>query len=141
MLRDAQNRYTYFLLAAAASAIAFGVTQTRTVPLVATQLPLGAAVLAWAASFYAGCMHLRYVQSTLYANHALLKVEAGTHRRVPDHPQHRQAAHEGISQAMELNNEAASRYGNWQFRLLNAGAVLYLVWHVLEMARRSAPAV
>ena len=40
-LREAQNRYTYFLLAAAAAAISLVLNQTQSAPLRLSQIPLG----------------------------------------------------------------------------------------------------
>jgi len=45
-------------------------------------------------------------------------------------------ASEGIRSAIEWNSERANRLGHWQFRLLVAGAFLYVAWHVLEMYLR-----
>lgn len=77
-LRDAQNRYTYFLLAAAGGAIGFAVTQTRDASLNWTHSLLGCAGLAWGFSFYFGCRHLAYISSSLYA-----KAAAGGGRGAP----------------------------------------------------------
>lgn len=136
-LREAQTRYTYFLLAAAGGAIAFTVNQTQGSPLSWVQMPLGAAVLAWALSFFFGCRHLGYVSATLYANVSLLQVESGTHPQTPQHPQLVAAACAGIREAMERTAADANRFGNWQFRFLVTGGVLCVAWHVLEMYIRT----
>lgn len=73
-LREAQTRYTYFLLAAAGGGIALSVSQTQGAVLSWSQSPLGGAVLAWGLSFFFGCLHLGYVVSNLYANAELLRV-------------------------------------------------------------------
>jgi uncharacterized protein (DUF2336 family) len=51
-LRTAQEKYAYFLLAAAGAAIAFAVNQTHDAKLSWAQLPLAAAVLSWGCSFF-----------------------------------------------------------------------------------------
>jgi hypothetical protein len=137
-LREAQGKQTYFLLAAAGAAIAFAVNQTQNTALAFSQVPLAAAVLSWALSFFFGCRHLAYVSSTLYANLELFRVESGQHPQV-QHPQMVAAASEGIRQAIESNSERANRFGHRQFMFLVAGAVLYIVWHVLEMYLRRVP--
>ncbi len=134
--REAQNKYTYFLLAAAAAAIAFAVNKTSAVALARSQAPLALAVLSWGLSFFAGTRHLAYVSSTLYANVDLLRVESGQHPEVGGDPQLIAAAGQGIRSAIEWNSERANRWAHWQFRLLVAGAVLYVAWHVLEMYLR-----
>lgn len=135
-LRETQNRYTYFLLAVAGAAIGFALTRTQDVGLMWRQVPLGLGVLSWGGSFFCGCQYLRYVQSTLYANAEMLRIGAGVHPQVGNHPQYIQAASEGIRQAIECNSEAANQHGHWQFRLLIIGAICYIFWHVLEMSLR-----
>lgn len=136
-LRESQSKYTYFLLAAAGAAIGFALTQTQNIGISCSQIPLGIAVILWGLSFYFGCRRLAYVNSTLYANSALLNIESGQHPEVGNHPQHMQAASEGVRQAIESNSEIANKLGHWQFRTLIAGAVFYVSWHVLEMYLRT----
>ncbi len=136
VLRESQSKYTYFLLAAAGAAIGFTLTQTQDESLAWSQWPLGIAVFLWGSSFFCGCRHLAYVNSTLYANAALLKIESGQHPQVGNHPQYMEAASEGVRQAIEQNSESANQLGHWQFRFLIAGAVLYVIWHVFEMYLR-----
>ncbi len=136
LLRLAQDKYVYFLLAAAGAAIGLAVNQTHEAALSRSQIALAGAVVCWGFSFYFGCRHLAYVSSTLYANHELLKVEDGQHPQVGGHPQLMQAASEGIRLAINDNSERANRLGHMQFRFLLAGALLYLLWHVIEMWRR-----
>lgn len=62
--REGQDKYTYFLLAAAGAAIAFAVTQSQTATLTWSKIPLALAVLSWAFSFYAGCHQIRDVTNT-----------------------------------------------------------------------------
>ena len=52
--RTGQDKYIYFLLAVAASGIAFSVEKTTGLKLNWSMLPLGAAVILWAISFYFG---------------------------------------------------------------------------------------
>ncbi len=135
-LREAQGKYTYFLLAAVGAAIALAVNQTQGAAMAWSQLPLAAGVVSWGLSFFFGCRHLAYVSSTLYANAELLRVESGQHPETGTHPQMMAAASAGIRQAIESNSKRANRLGHLQFRFLVAGAVLYIVWHALEMYLR-----
>ncbi|MDO9012547.1 MAG: hypothetical protein Q7U78_12175 [Gallionella sp.] len=137
--RIAQEKYVYFLLAAVGAAIALAVNQTQEAKLACSQLPLGCAVALWALSFFFGCRHLAYVESTLFANAVLLKVEAGEHSQVGIHPEHMAIASEGIRKAIESNSNRASRFAHWQFNCLLLGAISYLGWHVFEMWLRSVP--
>ena len=88
-------------------------------------------------SFYFGCRHLAYVNSSLYSNAELLKIEAGHHPEIGTHVQLMAAASQGIRSALESNANRANRLGHMQFRFLIAGAVLYIGWHVLEMWLRT----
>ena len=65
-LREAQGRYTYFLLAAAGAGIALAVNETHRAELAWSQLPLGLAVLNWGSSFFCGCRYLNNVGVMLY---------------------------------------------------------------------------
>jgi hypothetical protein len=131
--RIAQDKYVYFLLAAAGATIAFAVNQTQGAKLAWSQLPLACAGACWALSFFFGCQHLNYVESTLFANDALLKVIAGEDPQIGMHPQRMAAASEGIREVIELNSKRAGGFARWQFRCLVLGAVFYLAWHVIGM--------
>jgi hypothetical protein len=134
--RTAQEKYSYFMLAAAGAAIGFSVTRTQGLVLSWSQIPLAAAVICWGFSFFCGCMNLRYVESNLYANMSLLKVISGKHPDVGNHPQMMQAASEGIRSAMESNSNRTTFYGRWQFYLMMLGAVSFVGWDVYEMYLR-----
>lgn len=135
--RAAQEKYVYFLLAAVGAAIALVVTQTQGAKVAWSQWPLAVAVLLWGLSFYFGCKHLGYVESTLFANAELLRVQAGEHPRVGNHPQLIQAASEGIRSAIESNSGWSSRFVRWQFRSFVLASVSYVGWHVYEMWLRT----
>lgn len=135
--RDAQEKYIYFLLAAAGAGIALIVNQTHDSKLVWSMIPLGLSVLSWALSFVFGCRYLDYVRSILYANHDLLRVESGIHPMTGTHPEAIAIASEGIRTAVEKNSDRAAVLARLQFRFLVAGASLFIVWHVLEMYLRA----
>ena len=111
-LREAQNKYTYFLLAAAGAAIAFTVNQIQGAAITWYQIPLAVGGLSWALSFFFGCRHVAYVNSALYANAVLFQVQSGRHPEVGAHPQMMAAASEDIRQAIESNSERANRLGH-----------------------------
>lgn len=135
--RAAQEKYIYFLLAAVGAAIALALTQTQGVKLAWSQTPLGAAVLLWGLSFYFGCTHLGYVESTLYANMALLRVQTGEDPEIGRHPQMMAAASAGVRDAIEGNSNKARLYARLQFGCFIAGSLAYIAWHVFEMWLRA----
>ncbi len=131
--RDHQNRYTYFLLAVSASAIALSLNNTEGSSLSYYQIPLGLAVLSWEISFFFGCRQLSYISSTLFANMTLLRVQRGEHKDVGTNIEMIRAATEGIREGLKINSDRASFFARYQFRLLVLGAIFYLTWHIIEM--------
>jgi len=136
-LRTAQDKYTYFLLAISASAIAFSLQITSTSLFTLSLAPLGLAILAWAGSFFSGCRHVQFVNSTIFANTEYLKIQSGNHPEVGTHPDYINAAMEGIKEAVSKNSNKANAYGQSQFRLLILGGILFIAWHIIEMIIRT----
>lgn len=132
-----RDKYTYFLLAVTASAIAFSVQKTDGLKLAWSMLPLGLAVLLWGLSFYFGCQNLLWVQASIYANYNLFELQKGVHPDQPAHPQLLEAAINGVRSALESNIKNTQFYAQWQFRLLITGAVFFLIWHIIEMIIRT----
>lgn len=135
--RTGQDKYSYFLLAVTASAVAFAVKKTDGLKITYSLIPLGAAVLLWGVSFYFGVKNLLWVQTSISANYSLLQLQKGVHSEQPDHPQILEAAIRGVRSAFESNIKNAQFYGIWQFRLLITGVIFFLLWHVLEMVLRT----
>jgi hypothetical protein len=132
-----QEKHTYFLLASAGAAIGFAVQKTDGLKLTLWLLPVALATICWAASFYAGCQNVRWSHVTMSANMALLKLQNGTHPEQPPGGDYLNAAIAGTRKATEINADRARTHALWQFRLLVLGAVLFIAWRVVEMARIS----
>jgi hypothetical protein len=135
---QSQEKYTYFLLAAAASAIAFAVQKTADAVLTWQLCVLGVAVVCWSASFYCGCKRLQWVQVTLYANYALLQLQGGVHPEQPTHPVAVAAVADGVRSATNKNSQRAKSYGDWQFRFITLGAIMFLAWHITMILDRTS---
>ncbi len=135
--RTVQDKYTYFLLAAAAAAIGLSLQQTAESPVQWSLAPLGGAVLSWGASFYCGCRRLQYISSILFANMHLLQVEQGAHPSVPKQAIAIEATSRNIRAEIEISSERANRLGKGQFRLLILGSLLFIGWHLTEMVLRT----
>ncbi len=136
-LRASQEKYVYFMLAASASAIAYALNRAQDRSLSTILIPWGLALLLWGLSFYFGCIYLAYVNSTLFANVELIKVQKGIHPEAGTHPQIIEAASDGIRSAIESNSKKASRLGNSQFWFFILGVLAYIAWQILEMYIRS----
>lgn len=134
---EAQNKYAYFLLAITASAVAFAMQKTDGMVLSDSMIPLGIALLCWVGSFYCGCRHLVWFQSVLRANYGLLQVRQGVHPIAPNNQEHKEAAIQGIKDAIEHNLDATEAYAISQFRLLVLGTTFFLIWYILEMWLRT----
>jgi hypothetical protein len=130
-----QDKYTYFLLAAAGAAIGFAVQKTDGLLLSWWLAPVGLAILCWGFSFFCGCKNIAWVQSSIYANNSLLQLKAGVHPEQPPHQELTAIAISGVRSALDTNVTTAQFFGVWQFRLLIAGAVFFIVWRLLEMVR------
>jgi len=136
-LRELQNKHTYFLLAVVGAAMALVVKQTQGESLSWSQLPLAAALLPWALSFFFGCRNRAYVGSGLRTNAALLEVNAGRNNLAGTNPEAIQVARETLRDIFEDQSKKANRCANLQFRLLVFGGILYVAWHILEMYLRT----
>ena len=137
-LRESQNKYIYFLLAAAGAMIGIAVQQTTNAVLDKSQLALAVAVLCWGLSFFFGCRHIAYTNASIYTNIDILRAEKGIHPKLKGKSvEHIKAAIEGMSDAFSYNSDKANSFAQWQFKFLIIGAVCYLFWHILQMYSRS----
>jgi len=135
--RIGQDKYTYYLLAVTASAIAFAVHKTDASIFTYSLVPIGIAVISWCASFYCGCKNLVWVQTSVMANYTLLQLNMGVHPNQPNSPEYLEAAKQGVKSALEENVNEAQNYAISQYRLLITGAVFFLIWHIVEMVIRT----
>ena len=114
----AYERYTYFLLATAAAAIAFAVQRTDQASLQYSQLPLAGAVAFWAASFWCGIKRLNSVENVRQANMEVIKL-ARLGQRMP-----------GLESRMKEEIQRAHRFWESQFTFIaRCGALRDLACH------------
>lgn len=133
--KSAQDKYRYFLLAAAASAIGFAMTQTKTEILSLCHIPLGLAIVSWAVSFYSGMQFLEYAMGVTFQNHNYLSSKRELKAFVKD--EHAlsltKKMKEGFYATTQKQGARMKIYGNLQSWLLLLGAMLYIFWHALRM--------
>lgn len=132
-----QSKYTYFLLAVAASCIALAVRSTRSAVASWSLVPLGFAVVAWSFSFLRGLRFIEGSQQVTRANIDHLLCVQGEHPLTGVDPHKMQHGADAFWQRAETLAAAALQDYQWQFRYLISGGVLYVLWHTLEIALRS----
>jgi hypothetical protein len=136
LLTVGQSKYTCFILAVAAAAVAYSVKLTESSVLSDSMIPLGLATLFWGVSFYCGCRSLRYSLSNLHANLELNLILDGTHSKVGRDPSAIKAASKGITDAWEYNANKGMLHAKMQTGFLIAGALCFIAWHLTEMIVR-----
>lgn len=137
-LRAGQMRYPYFLLAVAASAIAFSVSQTEGAAASLWHVPLAAAIVCWLMSFFFGCRHLWYTNWALTKNVVMLQVESGMFPGSQGlSNDHRKEIVGKLRKEVNEKSNVAGKFVEWQFWLLVCGAILFLGWHTSGMIRRA----
>jgi hypothetical protein len=132
--KASQEKYIYFLLAVAASAIAYAMTQSKVEPLVLRQIPLGLSILSWGLSFFSGLRFMEYATNFTFQNQNYLAFK----RELKNYPN--DVAFEILSKFKVKLKEKTGRqegkmrlYGNSQSTSFLAGSAFYVVWHVLRM--------
>jgi hypothetical protein len=134
--REDQDKYAYFLLAAAGSSLAFAVQKTTGLTLRVNMIALAGAAIAWIFSFYFGCRRLRASQDSMGANYRYLMMGEQVHPTYKSLPEYGEARDEVLEEVKQLNVRAA-RFSRHQFRWLIVGAVLFIAWHVWDMFART----
>lgn len=135
--REFQNKYAYFLLAVAASGIAFAIQKSEGAYMAWPLAPLGLAVLNFGASFFLGMRQIEFVGALLAANYSYLQLLSGVHPDQPPNDETLQAATNGVKRAMNRNMNRAETAATWQIRSLLAGFLFFVIWHILDIHIRT----
>jgi hypothetical protein len=133
-----QDKYVYFLLAAAGAGIGFVVQRTDGALLAWPQCAAGLAVLLWGLSFWLGCRHIRARLLTVHNNMTLTQLYDGNHPMQPPHELFEFAV-ANTNASFDSATRKASKSGRWQFVFLVAGAVALVVWRFWDMFDRTFP--
>ncbi|GAB3803054.1 hypothetical protein GCM10028819_32360 [Spirosoma humi] len=141
--QTAQEKYTYFLLTAAGSAIVFTIQKTDGRCFEWALLPLGLAILAWGLSFFFGCRHVTKKMESLQVDIGLEEYFEGYEKpkrgdigiSLTDgrNPEYELTARRLVN---DLFDEAA-KFSQLQFKFMIAGIVFYVTWYLLEMSLRT----
>lgn len=134
IFKASQEKYIYFMLAAAASAIGFAMTQSKVEPLNFTHIPLGLSIVLWAVSFVAGLRFLQYSGNVTFQNQNYLAF-----KRELKKYQARDAAElislfkSQLNDTLYKQNKKMKFYGSLQNQSLLFGALAYITWHGARM--------
>lgn len=134
---DGEKKYSYFLLAIAASAVAFLVQKTESAIFTWPLAFVALALVCWSLSFLFGCLTQQSIQHAIRSNYILLQLQKGTHPNQPSSTEEFAIAKEITNKNIDRKMKNAGFFSVWQFRLLVIGAGFFLVWHIIEIAIRT----
>jgi hypothetical protein len=146
----AEDKYVYFLLATASAAIFFALHLTSSLGFQPSQLLLGLAVASWIGSFVAGCVNraldishskneffshaFRFVRPMAYLEAKEKQLDT---TKLPELLEMVDQLAADISTASIRAHEVATRCYRYQIRLLVAGGMFFILWHLNEMWLRT----
>ena len=132
--KASQEKYIYFLLAAAASAIGFAMTQSKVEPLSYIHIPLGLSIGLWATSFMSGLRVVEYAASVTFQNQNYLafKRELRSYQR-EDAAELTALFKSRLNETVESQQKKMKLYGEIQNWALLLGGLAYIVWHGTRM--------
>lgn len=136
-LLDSRGKYTYFLLAVSASAIAFCAQITSERIFSYSLIPLGIAVLCWGTSFFYGCRFLQSSHNALVANMNYIDICVGNHLEIGNDPAKIKEAKSESDKKLERRAMQARKFLKYQFWFIVSGGAGFLIWHLIEMGLRS----
>lgn len=130
-----QEKYSYFLLAAAGAAIAFCLQKIENLSPSWWISPVLIALLCWIMSFIFGCKNIVYHQS-------ILRTEIYTSRinEAPEDELSNDQKRQSISNHVKKMDEKLEKYAfytKWQFLFLIAGGTALSSSYIIDMIRRS----
>lgn len=132
--RNKQEKYIYYTIALAVTAIGFSIFSTQDKALSYIQIPLGVAIIVWSISVYLGLKFLALDIITLHMNADYLRLLDTIEQETSAIK--KEDYNNSVKQIME-KLEANSRKGesliDWKEKLLFSGAILFFIWHVLRM--------
>ncbi len=128
-LRAHDDKFDYFLLAAAGASIAYALNQAKGLALSWSQICLGVAIFSWGLSFYFGCERLSFTRQSLWVNVVLN--DALTENRW--HPNDRAALRERGEEIFNKVDDKSGLRSKLQYGLVIFGALAYVAWQINEM--------
>lgn len=123
-VNNLRNRYSFFLLAITASAIAFSTKQVDDRAFELQLVPLGITIILWLLSFYFGCKHIEYGHKLDKCIFMLAVQQRNNEVTIKE---------EALITGSELVDNSFKR----QFKTLVLGAIFYIIWQIIEMYIRT----
>jgi hypothetical protein len=134
--REERDKYAYFLLAAAGSALAFAVQKTDSLTLHWSMMPLACSAILWIASFYFGCKRLLASQEAMRMNYGLLQMASEIPAIQKALPMYQEVRKE-FTDAVDSHNIRSTTYAKRQFIFLIVGVAFFIAWHVWAIFART----
>lgn len=135
--RATQEKHTYFLLAAAGACIGFALTQSKDLHIEWMHIPLAAALLCWASSFWLGCRNVDWTLAVISSNMGLLQIKSGDDPLAGRDPSRISLGLETVGEIISTQQRSVVSASRWQNRQLIAGVVCYVAWQILLMHSRT----
>lgn len=131
--RQGQEKYIYYLLAIPIAAIGFSVNITMDRKLVVIDSILALAILFWLISVLYGLLTIKKLVSSIAANIDIIDIRSGIHPLIGTHTQKIQVGVEAMMEVFDRMSNESGNYMKIQRITLYIGAVLFIVWRVLDM--------
>jgi hypothetical protein len=131
--REQQAKFTYFLLALTAAALAFSVQITKDASFQHQHLILAAAVALWLLSFASGVHYLRFAMSVTEANQDFLQLRVDVMSGRLPNDQRTAELHELIKTRTYKLSEKSALWHRVQLWSLYLGAIAFITWHMVRM--------
>lgn len=135
----AQDKITYFLMAAAASGIGFAISQTKTEALVLHHLIWLFAVLVWSVSFWAGIRLTMNGNSVKFKNVGYVRsLNELENFEETEAKELESLTHTKFNESFEMHQTRMGFWGTLQMYTLLLGALVYISWHLVRMCLQTS---
>ena len=129
MIIEEETKYAYYLLAIAASAIAYSIEKTTGKNFDCTLVIAGLAVLSWAGSFYVGCKNRICNIKKLQNEFGRLSIDENA--TISETMKQKSKKH--LWNKFDTLCDKANNCFRWQYRLIIIGAIIFVSWHTVDL--------
>jgi hypothetical protein len=130
-----QEKYSYFLLAAAGASIAFCLQKIEGLSLSWWMSPVLISLICWTLSFIFGCKNIVHYQSIIRTEIYMARINETQEDKLSyNQKRHLISSH---ATAMDKKLEKYAFYTKWQFLVLIAGGTALSFSYLMDLIRRS----